>query len=87
MRNQKDTPKDKLISDVQRRIRTTMIGAVAILEDALDNGRTDLEVIFDEVREAIMDKVNEQIRFVNNDLAKYRVESDRFHLQLPFRRI
>jgi hypothetical protein len=86
MRNRKETPKDRLISDVEKRIRTTMVGAVAIIEDALQNGQTDLEIVFERLREAIFDKGNEQMRFAKNDLAKYRVESDRFHLELPFRR-
>lgn len=86
--------RENLSRNVKKRIQTTMIGAIASIEEYfgkfwgkdLDDPSPSQEKfreIFENLRDEILDKGNSQIRNVDADLAKYEVEEIRFNYQLP----
>lgn len=83
----------KLRSLVEKRIKTTMIGALAAIEDKLkefwtpdDNKPLNTEQqklfnLFQEIRANILDNGNNQIRLLENDIDNFNVEQRTYHLE------
>lgn len=86
--------KDRLKTAVQKRIKTTMIGAISSIEKIFGPlwgheseyktpEQDDLYQIFVELRTEILDNGNLQIRSSENDLQAYDVEWTGYHLEIP----
>ena len=83
--------KDKLAKMVEKRIRTTMIGALAAVEEKFgmlweNDGKMNREQekaysLFQEIRSSILDKGNDQIRQLEKDLEYFVVELRRITLE------
>jgi len=83
--------RNKLQNAIARRIRTTMIGALATIEEKLgfilgeDGNRTKeqehLNNLFKEVRSNILDKGNDQIRQLDSDFDAYVIEMKKMYLE------
>ncbi len=90
-----EADKDKLQQLVIKAIKTTMVGAVATIEEkmgslwgqsgsgTLTENQQRLLDIFMEVRKEILDKGNSQIRNIKQLLDGYTVEFSGFQLTLP----
>lgn len=86
--------RENLSRNIKKRIQTTMIGAIASIEEHLGQfwgkdsdspspAQNRFHELFEELRDEILDKGNSQIRSVDADLAKYEVEEIRFNYNLP----
>lgn len=81
----------KLEAAIAKRIKTTMIGALASIEDKLgmlweSDGKMTQEQermynLFQEIRSAILDKGNDQIRQLEKDLDYYTIEMKKLYLE------
>lgn len=69
---QKD--KAKLLENATKKIKTTMIGALAILEEQLEKGVYNHE----EVRNKILDLGNKQIKNLQREFEQYSITWNRF---------
>ena len=78
------------------KIRTTMIGSLASIEEHLGflwqpkDGKMSSEAIefqslYEKVRQEILDNGNNQIRNIKSEMENYSVEWLRYRLTLPFR--
>jgi len=71
----KKNAKDELLEEMEKRIRTTFIGAISSLEEsqygAMEGDEWDEE--FDRLRTEILDKGNAQIRAVRKLLENYQI--------------
>ena len=82
----KDNARNRLKSSVSRKIQTTRIGSLASIEKFFghlwgqdkEGELTEQEEVFDELYEKlrceILDKGNNQIRIINNELDGYEVD-------------
>lgn len=79
--------KEKLTKDTIKKIKTTMIGAIASIEEHFEMYFEDenFREIFEELREEILDKGNKQIRALELELKQYSVKWNRHEYQLPVR--
>lgn len=63
---------NKLVSLIESKIKTTMIGAISDVEKALP------EIVgsetFSKIRQEILDRGNDQIRIIKSELANYNIE-------------
>lgn len=86
--------REKLENIITKRIKTTMIGAVAAVEESLkqfwDNGGEKLTEeqerifnLFQEMRSKILDNGNNQIRLIEKDLDNFNVELKIYHISFP----
>ncbi len=89
----KTDSKERLKKIARKKIQTTMIGALDTVEQNLGflwEGDTQqakqLKEIYDVVRQEILDRGNDQIRNLDNELNQYDVEWLRYHLTLPVKR-
>lgn len=77
----KKSAKDELLDEIQKKIRTTFIGAISSLEDskygALEGDEWDEE--FDRLRTEILDKGNVQLRAIQKLIENYQVAPARNH--------
>lgn len=83
--------RSKLQNAISKRIRTTMIGALATMEEKLgflfgEDGNRNKEQehlynLFKEIRSNILDKGNDQIRQLENDFDAYTIEMKKFYLE------
>jgi len=85
--------KERLKTIARKKIQTTMIGALDTIEKKLGflwEGDTkqekQLKEIYDVVRQEILDRGNDQIRNLDNEINQYDVEWLRYHLTLPVKR-
>ena len=90
-----EADKDKLQQLIIKSIKTTMVGAVASVEEKMgdlwgQNKKTPLTVeeqrmmeLFMELRKEILDKGNTQIRNIKQLMDGYTVEFSGFHMTLP----
>lgn len=85
--------KQRLKSEITKRINTTMIGAISSIEkyfgklfgyneENLTPEQKQNEKIFEAMRSEILDKGNAQIRAFESDLANYDVTSNKFTVTL-----
>ena len=85
--------KDRLSEIMRKKIKTTMIGAIATLEeqfgflwgegldeDELTPEQDEMRDIFEEVRNEILNKGNHQIRNVDAELNQYDVVWERYNI-------
>ena len=85
--------KDRLKKIAHKKIQTTMIGALDTLEKHFgflweDDSKqsSELREIYNTVRQEILDRGNDQIRNLDNELSQYDVEWLRYNLTLPIKR-
>jgi transcription termination factor Rho len=85
--------KERLKKIAHKKIQTTMIGALDTIEKHLgflweDDSKqsSDLREIYNIVRQEILDRGNDQIRNLDNELSQYDVEWLRYNLTLPIKR-
>lgn len=82
-----------LSDELKKRIKTTMIGSIAIIEEYFsflweqDSKNSDqFREIFQEVRSKILDRGNNQLRSVDSDLSKYKIETKYVNYTFPVKR-
>lgn len=91
----KQDSKDRLSKILKKKVETTMIGALASVEQNLghlwNNGQQmtpEQEKLFDlyqKIRSEILDKGNSQSRNIDIELTQYEVKWLRYSLTLPVR--
>jgi len=91
----KDIAKESLFKSSKKRVQTTMIGALDILEkqfgflwgfeqqEETTPEQAQLKEIYDEARAKILDKGNTQIRNMEADFANYEITKKRYHINIP----
>lgn len=91
----KEVSKDSLFKSCKKKIQTTMIGALDVLEkrfgflwlhedtEELSQEQKQLKDIYDEARADILDKGNSQIRNLESEFSNYEVTKKRFTINLP----
>jgi transcription termination factor Rho len=91
----KEVSKDALFKSCKKKIQTTMIGALDVLEkrfgflwlhndsEDLSQEQKQLKDIYDEARADILDKGNTQIRNLESEFSDYEVTKKRFTINLP----
>ena len=84
----------KLKKNLEKRIRTTMIGAIAAIEEEFgrfwknedglpwSEDQTKVYEIFQSVRAQILDNGNNQIRMLEKDMDGFNIEEKLYHIQL-----
>ncbi len=88
--------KVRLARILSTKIRTTMIGALAAIEehlgplwgpgeDTVIMSRMELEALYEKIRQQILDNGNNQIRNFQTELEQYDVEWLRYKITLPVR--
>lgn len=82
--------KDRLKKICTTKIRTTMIGALDIIERYLEEywdknseGANKLREIYENIRQEILDKGNAQIRNIESEFEQYNIEWLRYTVNLP----
>lgn len=90
-----DDGTDLLKSAIKTRIKTTMVGAIDSVEKILGfllylneqreltPEESELKELFFELRKDILDKGNNQIRQIDEDLAKFDITRKIYHITLP----
>lgn len=90
----KEQSKDRLEQTINKRIRTTMIGALASIEkhfsflwdDSLPEEIKDKHLqIYDSLRREILDRGNDQIRITKGEIANFEVNWLKYSITLPFK--
>ena len=91
----KQKSKDRLSVAMQRKVQTTMIGALSSIEDhlgflwghnseaPLTNDQEEFKRAYENLRSEILDKGNAQIRNVESELSTYDVIWNRYKYQIP----
>ena len=89
----KRASKERLLKIVTTKIRTTMIGALESIEkrlaklwdteEKLTNEQLILKSLYEEMRQEILDRGNQQIRNVEKEFEQYEVDWKRYTLVLP----
>lgn len=91
----KEVSKDSLFKSCKKKIQTTMIGALDVLEkrfgflwlhedtEELSQEQKQLKDIYDEARADILDRGNSQIRNLESEFSNYEVTKKRFTINLP----
>ncbi len=91
----KEVSKDALFKSCKKKIQTTMIGALDVVEkrfgflwsfegsDELSVEQKQLKDIYDEARADILDKGNTQIRILESEFSNYEVTKKKFQINLP----
>lgn len=90
-----DNQQDILRVLIEKKIRTTMIGAIDSIEkyfgylfghrsgDLLTEEEEEMLKVFQDLRKEILDKGNNQIRLLNEELSKFEISRKVYHLVLP----
>lgn len=88
-----DKSHDRLERIACQKIKTTMIGAIASIEEHLgflldeeESGQDNRE-LFNKLRSEILDKGNQQIRNLNKEFKLYDISLRRYQYTLPVRKI
>jgi hypothetical protein len=89
-----DSSRDRLNKIATKKIKTTMIGSLSAIEKKLgylweDNSPEALAYreLYESIREEILDIGNTQMRNLTEELAQYKVEWQRYNLQLPVAKV
>lgn len=88
-----DKSHDRLERIASQKIKTTMIGAIASIEEhlgfLLDEGESgqDNRELFNKLRSEILDKGNQQIRNLSKEFKLYDISLKRHNYTLPIRKI
>lgn len=75
--------REQLSKDVEKKMKTVMVGSLAIIEDELEQYLIDNPDVYNSIRKKIFDNGNSQINYVNKIIQTYDVKSKRFKLKLP----
>lgn len=85
--------KDRLKKIARKKIQTTMIGALATIEENLgflwdgDSSQAKkLKELYNNIRQEILDRGNDQIRKLDTEIDQYDIEWLRFNLVLPVKK-
>lgn len=87
--HKKAASKDRLTKIGQQKIKTTMIGALATIEEKLGylwEHDPKMQNVYDEIRSEILDKGNNQIRNFEVELAQYDIIWNQYTMILPVKR-
>ena len=91
--------KTRLKKEIKKRIQTTMIGSLSSVEKYFgflwgENSESELtkeqmrmREIFEEMRTEILDKGNSQIRNSDSEIENYEVVWNKYHINLPIKKI
>lgn len=91
--------KTRLKKEVKKRVQTTMIGSLSSIEkffgflwgEESESEPTKEQVrmreIFEDMRTEILDKGNTQIRNLDSEIENYDVIWNKYHINLPIRKI
>ena len=90
----KEVSKDSLFKSCKKKIQTTMIGSLDVIEkhfgflwNSEDGELTDeqkhLKEIYNEARAKILDKGNTQIRNLEAEFSSYDINKKRYQINLP----
>lgn len=93
----KEVSKDDLFKSCKKKVQTTMIGALdtiekqfgflwgfeQVQEGELNEQQKAMKDIYEEVRAAILDKGNTQIRNLESEFASYEITKKRYQIDLP----
>lgn len=85
----KASSRERLKKIGQQKIKTTMIGAIATIEDKLGylwENDPRMRDVFDSIRCEILDKGNNQMRNFEVELTNYEVVWNKYHMVLPMKR-
>ena len=86
---------DRLLKICSTKVKTTMIGALDSIEkklgkfwevepgEKMTNEQMYLKKIYEEIRQEILDKGNNQIRNLESEFEQYDIEWKRYVLKLP----
>lgn len=86
----KNDSKARLSDAIKKRIQTTMIGAICSIEDKFGFLWEDNPKMFDlyqQLRSEILDKGNGQSRSIDNELSQYEISYNRYHVNIPIKKI
>ena len=77
--NYEDKSKDRLKTIAEKKLRTVMIGALAIIEDCLDLSDLELRETYEQlIRPKILDLGNNQMRNMKTEIDMYTVSWNRY---------
>lgn len=86
----KTVAKSKLLDVSSKKIRTTMIGAIATIEENLgflwgegSEDQAEFKQIFEKMRSEILDRGNNQIRNLEAEFANYDIVRKTVNIVLP----
>jgi hypothetical protein len=91
--------KNKLKKEAKKKIQTTMIGAISSIEKyfgflwgeesegELTKNEAYMRDVFEELRTEILDKGNSQIRSMEGEIENYQVTWEKYHINIPIRRL
>jgi transcription termination factor Rho len=91
----KEVNQQALYKFAEKCIRTTMIGSLDAIEknfgflwnfdsqEEMTEEQKILKNIYEEARAFILDKGNNQIRFLKNEFADYEITRKKYHINLP----
>ena len=95
----KEVSKDRLLQISQKKVQTTMIGALSTIEknfgflwgyensEELTPEQEHMKELFDEVRAEILDRGNNQIRNLEAEFANYEINWLRYRMIMPVKPI
>lgn len=91
--------KNRLKKEAKKKIQTTMIGAISSIEKyfgflwgeeserELTKNEEYMRDVFEELRTEILDKGNSQIRSMDGEIENYQVTWEKYHINIPIRRL
>lgn len=85
----KETSRQRLKEVGQQKIKTTMIGAIASVEEHLGflwQDDPSMKTLFERVRSEILDKGNTQIRNFEVEISNYDIVWRKYSMVLPVKR-
>ncbi len=93
-----ENSKKRLMSNIDRKFRTTMIGSIAAMEEDfgylwgqdlapkdLNTSQTEWRKVWAKVRSKILDKGNSNLRAAQNEISQYTIKWDRYVVKMPYR--
>lgn len=87
--HKKAASKERLTKIGQQKIKTTMIGALATIEEKLGylwENDPEMQAVYDSIRSEILDKGNNQIRNFEVELTYYDIIWNQYTMVLPVKR-
>jgi hypothetical protein len=86
----KEISKKRLLENSSKKIKTTMIGAIAAIEEKFGwlwgedmDQKVEFKELFEDVRSMILDKGNNQIRNLEAEFASYEIVCQKNKIVLP----
>lgn len=92
--------KSRLKKEIKKRIQTTMIGSLSSIEkffgflwgegsddDCITDQQAQMREIFEDLRTEILDKGNTQIRNSDSEIENYEILWNKYHMNLPIKKI